>query len=176
MSTRAVHEGIAVAEVPIPYRERVGASKLSVTRDGIRFLTTMVSTALAYNPVRIFGVLGLAGIAVSAAVLAGLVVMRARGITTLGPLGTFAIFAALVSGVAGVSTFALGATFNYLVSLFYDRPIRQGLFRKPLFKRPDRATVPAGGARVTGWPGSSSRSAASCLPAAAGRSSDCGCT
>lgn len=136
MSTRAVHEGIAVAEVPIPYKERVGPSKLSVTRDGIRFLTTMVSTALAYNPVRIFGVLGLAGIAVSAAVLAGLVVMRARGITTLGPLGTFAIFAALVSGVAGVSTFALGASFNYIVSLFYDRPIRQGLFRKPLFKRP----------------------------------------
>ena len=145
MSTRAVHEGITVAEVPIPYRERVGPSKLSVTRDGIRFLTTMVSTALAYNPVRIFGIAGLAGIGVSAAVFAGILYLRARGVTTLGPLGTFAVFAALVSGVAGVSVFALGATFNYLVSLFYNRPIRQGLFKKPLLKRPvERLFLPAG--------------------------------
>jgi hypothetical protein len=39
-----------------------------------------------------------------------------------------------VSGVVGVSIFALGATFNYLVSLFYKRPINQGLFGKPIFK------------------------------------------
>lgn len=136
MSTRAVHEGISVAEVPIPYRERVGASKLSVTRDGLRFLTTMVTVALAYNPVRIFGVAGLAGIALAAAVFAGLLLLRMQGVTTIGRAGTFAIFAALVSGVAGVSIFALGATFNYLVSLFYNRPIRQGLFKKPLLTRP----------------------------------------
>ena len=149
MSTRALHEGITVAEVPIPYRERVGASKLSVTRDGVRFLTTMVSAALAYNPVRIFGVLGLAGVGVAAAILSGVVVLRARGVTTLGPLGTFAVFAALVSAVAGVSTFAFGATFNYLVSLFYNRPIRQGLFRKPLFKRPiEQLFLPASLASV----------------------------
>ena len=35
MSTRAVHEGIKCVEVPIPYRERVGASKLNVARDGV---------------------------------------------------------------------------------------------------------------------------------------------
>ena len=145
MSTRAVHEGITVAEVPIPYRERVGPSKLSVTRDGIRFLTTMVSTALAYNPVRIFGIVGLAGIGLSAAVFAGVVSLRVSGVTTLGPLGTFAVFGALVSGVAGVSVFALGATFNYLVSLFYNRPIRQGLFKRPLLTRPvERLFLPAG--------------------------------
>jgi hypothetical protein len=28
------------------------------------------------------------------------------------------------------------ATFNYLVSLFYKRPVRQGLFGRPLFKVP----------------------------------------
>lgn len=136
MSTRAVHEGITVAEIPIPYRERVGESKLSVTKDGIRFLTTMVSTALAYNPVRVFGAVGLAGIALAAAILGALLVMRVQGVTELGPAGTFAIFVALVAGVAGVSTFALGATFNYVVSLFYHRPIRQGLFKKPLLTRP----------------------------------------
>lgn len=136
MSTRAVHEGIKLVEVPIPYRERVGPSKLSVARDGVRFLTTMVTAALAYNPVRIFGAIGLAGIVVSAVILLGLITARIQGITALGPLGTFGVFAALVCGVAGVTVFSLGASFNYLVSLFYNRPIRQGLLRKPLLTRP----------------------------------------
>src|SRR5262245_60316408 len=35
MSTRALHEGITVEEVAIPYKERVGDSKLSVTKDGV---------------------------------------------------------------------------------------------------------------------------------------------
>jgi hypothetical protein len=41
-----------------------------------------------------------------------------------------------VLGIAGVDLFALGVTFNYLVSLFHKRPIRQGLFGKPFFKTP----------------------------------------
>ena len=47
-----------------------------------------------------------------------------------------ALFVALISAVAGIDLFALGATFNYLVSLFYKKPIRQGLFEKPIFKTP----------------------------------------
>jgi hypothetical protein len=145
MSTRAVHEGLTVAEVPIPYRERVGQSKLSVTRDGIRFLRTMVGTALAYNPVRVFGVLGVVGIGTAAAVFSGLVLLRLNGVSELGPVGTFLVFGALVSGVAGVNLFALGASFNYLVSLFYRRPIRQGLFKRPLLTRPiEQVFLPAG--------------------------------
>ena len=42
----------------------------------------------------------------------------------------------MVISVTGISIFALGATFNYLVSLFYQRPIRQGLFGKPIFATP----------------------------------------
>jgi len=38
--------------------------------------------------------------------------------------------------VMGVSIFSLGVTFNYLVSLFHKRPIRQGLFGRPIFKVP----------------------------------------
>ena len=61
MSTRALHESLRVAEVPIPYSERVGRSKLSVVRDGTVFLQSIVWTVMCYNPVRIFGLLGLAG-------------------------------------------------------------------------------------------------------------------
>ena len=136
MSTRAVHEGVKMVGVPIPYSERVGRSKLSVVRDGRIFLTSMIWTVLSYNPVRILGILGLIGVAIAALVGLGLVIARLSGVTALTPWGVFALFTALVLGVAGISLFALGATFNYLVSLFYKEPIRQGLFGKPVFKKP----------------------------------------
>ena len=136
MSTRALHEGIKITEVPIPYSERVGRSKLSVIRDGRVFLQSMVWTALSYNPVRILGLLGLGGISLAGLVFLGLVGARLSGITALGPWGVVALFGALISGVVGIDVFALGVTFNYLVSLFYKRPIRQGLFGKPIFKTP----------------------------------------
>jgi glycosyltransferase involved in cell wall biosynthesis len=136
MSLRAMHEGLSVVEVPIPYAERVGRSKLSVVRDGVRYLQSIVWTALGYNPVRVLGGLGLAGIAVALSVGAGLVVTRLGGVTTLGPWGVAAVFVALVAGVSGVSLFGLGATFNYLLALLRREPIRYGVFGKPLFARP----------------------------------------
>jgi glycosyltransferase involved in cell wall biosynthesis len=134
MSTRAIHEGIRMAEVPIPYSERVGRSKLSVVHDGSLFLQSMLWTVLTYNPVRILGVIGLGGIGVAVLVALGLVAARLSGVTSLSPWGVAALFFALLSGVIGIGVFALGATFNYLVSLFYKQPIRQGLFGRPLFK------------------------------------------
>lgn len=136
MSTRAIHEGMQVVEVPIPYSERVGRSKLSAIRDGSLFLTSIIWTVLAYNPVRPLGILGLLGVGLAGVVGLGLIIIRLSGVTTLGAWGVAALFAALLGGVVGISLFALGATFNYLVSLFYAQPIRQGLFGRPLFKRP----------------------------------------
>lgn len=133
MSTRALHENLTVAEVPIPYQERMGRSKLSVVNDGQRFLSSMLWTALAYNPVRVLGLVGGAGIVAAGLIGLGLVAVRLSGVTTLGPWGAFALFAALVLSVAGVSLFSLGAMFNYLVSLFHARPVRQGLFGSPIF-------------------------------------------
>ena len=136
MSTRALHEGIKIVEVPIPYSERVGRSKLSVIRDGQLFLQSMVWTAMSYNPVRILGLVGLGGVGLAGLIFLGLLIARLNGVTTLGAWGVFALFLALVSFIAGLNIFALGVTFNYLVSLFYKRPIRQGLFGKPIFKTP----------------------------------------
>jgi glycosyltransferase involved in cell wall biosynthesis len=136
MSTRAVHEGVRMVEVAIPYSERVGRSKLSVVRDGRIFLQSMVWTVMGYNPVRVLGILGLAGVIPAVLIGLGLIVARLSGQTELGPWGVVAVFTALVLSVAGVSVFALGATFNYLVTLFYKVPIRQGLFGKPVFSSP----------------------------------------
>jgi len=136
MSTRALHEGIKIEEVPIPYSERVGRSKLSVIHDGRIFLQSMIWTALSYNPVRILGLLGLIGIGIAGLTFLGLMIARLNGVTTLGAWGVVALFTALISVVSGVNVFALGVTFNYLISLFYKKPIRQGLFGKPIFKTP----------------------------------------
>ncbi len=136
MSTRALHEQLKMIEVPIPYRERVGRSKLSVVRDGARFAQSIVWTALTYNPVRLLGLAGLAALSVTGVIGLWVVLQRLQGITTLSPGGVFAVFTAAVLGVMGVSLFALGATFNYLVGLFYKQPIRQGLFGKPIFAQP----------------------------------------
>lgn len=136
MSTRAVHEGITITEIPIPYSERLGRSKLSVVHDGSLFLRSMLWTALTYNPVRILGLLGMIGVAIAALSVLGLVVTRVSGVTTLNGLQVAALFVGSIAGFVGVSLFALGVTFNYLVSLFHKQPVRQGLFGKPMFKKP----------------------------------------
>ncbi len=136
MSTRALHENLQVVELPIPYSERVGRSKLSVVRDGKIFLESMIWTVLSYNPVRVFGLIGGFGVLVAAVIGLILVIVRLSGVTTLGPWGVVGLSTGLVFGVAGISLFTLGVTFNYLVSLFYQTPIRQGLFGRPLLNPP----------------------------------------
>ncbi len=136
MSTRAIHEELRMVEVPIPYAERVGRSKLSIVGDGTRFLQSIVWTALDYNPVRILGAIGVACVCLALLIGLVLVAVRLQGITELGTWGTLAVFAAQVLAVSGVSIFSLGTTFNYLVSLFHKEPIRQGLFGRPIFDPP----------------------------------------
>jgi glycosyltransferase involved in cell wall biosynthesis len=65
MSTRAVYEGITMIEVPIAYKERIGASKLNPLKDGVRFLRSILWTALLYDPQRFFGTLGIAMLALA---------------------------------------------------------------------------------------------------------------
>lgn len=126
MSTRALHEGLRMVEIPIPYKERSGRSKLHVIRDGLRFTKSIVWTALTYNPVRIFGGLGLLLL-----LLAGLLILGQSIGIALGMLIGWSfpqLFGALVLAVAGVTLYTTGTSFSYLVALFHKRAIRQGLF------------------------------------------------
>jgi hypothetical protein len=133
MSTRDMHEQIKVVEVPITYSERVGRSKLSVVHDGIRFLNTILMTALTYNPVRILGLTGLGLVCLG--IIVSFLALALGGATK--PDGLFAyLFAGLVLASAGVNIFAIGAAFNYIVSLFHKRHIRQGLLGRPIFSAP----------------------------------------
>lgn len=126
MSTRALHEGLQMVEVPIPYKERSGRSKLSVVRDGLRFFKSIVWTALTYNPVRIFGGLGAALLAL--AVLLGVAPLLANLVGYEVGLPFPRLFGALVLAVAGITLYTTGTSFSYIVALFHKRPIRQGMF------------------------------------------------
>jgi len=56
MTCRALtQKGLTIREVPIPYHERVGRSKLRVFRDGLRFLLTIAEISLSYCPLKFFG-------------------------------------------------------------------------------------------------------------------------
>jgi hypothetical protein len=91
---------------------------------------------MLYNPVRILGGISLALMAIAGVIAAVVVGMRITGITELGPWGVVAVFTAGLFATVSVTLFSLGATFNYLVSLFHKQPVRQGLFGKPIFDPP----------------------------------------
>lgn len=120
MSTRAVYEGIHMVEVPIPYKERVGRSKLSPLKDGIRFLRSILWTALLYDPQRFFGPLGI-GMLVVALVL-GLgptfYYLQNRG---LQEDMIYRLFAVLILSVAGVNLLAFGVTCQAILGLLPAR-------------------------------------------------------
>lgn len=117
MSTRALYEDLRMIEVPIPYRERVGRSKLNVAKDGLRFLRSIMWTASLYNPLGIFGSLGVAMLIVA-------------GLLGLPPLAYYLQFhavpedsiyrlmAVLMLSVGGINVLAFGliskAIFNLL--------------------------------------------------------------
>ncbi len=68
MTSRAIFGGkIKLAEVPVVYAERLGTSKLSVLRDGLRFLYVILEIATSYAP---FGRTGAAAAILSALTLA----------------------------------------------------------------------------------------------------------
>jgi glycosyltransferase involved in cell wall biosynthesis len=65
MSARALLKGLTVVEVPIPYEERIGRSKLSLIRDGLRFARAIVDGVLFYQPERVFLFLAMVAVAVA---------------------------------------------------------------------------------------------------------------
>lgn len=136
MSTRAVHEGLNLVELPMPYEERRGRSKLSVVRDGMHFLQTIIWTALTYNPARPLGGVGFGLFCLGAVIALVFVGLRLSGVTALGPWGVAGLFAVMLLGLTGFDLFALGATFNYLVALFNKDVVQKGLFGRPIFDPP----------------------------------------
>jgi glycosyltransferase involved in cell wall biosynthesis len=107
MSVRALYEGLRVVETPIPYRERVGQSKLSVAKDGLRFLRSIVWTAALYNPLGIFGALGIA-LLVIAFVLGMPPVVFYVGHRSVPEDQIYRLFTVLIVATAGINVLVFG--------------------------------------------------------------------
>jgi glycosyltransferase involved in cell wall biosynthesis len=54
MSARALLGGLRLVEVPMPYAERIGQSKLRIVSDGLRFTRVILHDVLCYRPERLF--------------------------------------------------------------------------------------------------------------------------
>jgi len=135
MSTRALHEDVKMIEVPIKYEERAGESKLSVVKDGLRFLFSILGTAAVYNPVRILGALSLGAVVLAALAVLPWFIALNNGVQDRSAYANL-LFVAMTLAIVAVNLFSTGTVFNYIVSLFHHRPIRQGLFGRPVFRKP----------------------------------------
>ena len=109
MSTRAVYEGLTMVEVPIPYKERVGRSKLNPLKDGIRFLRSILWTALLYDPQRFFGTLGLVMLSLAVVLGLGPTIFYLQN-HRLEEDMIYRLFAVLILSAAGVNVLAFGLT------------------------------------------------------------------
>ncbi|HEY3455139.1 MAG TPA: glycosyltransferase family 2 protein [Bryobacteraceae bacterium] len=104
MSARAMLDrNLKMHEIDMPYAEREGRSKLSVVRDGIRFLKVIVEAAFLYRPERPLSML--ASVCLAAAVL--LMIEPSIYYLTHRAVAEWMIYRFIVSNLAGVAAFLL---------------------------------------------------------------------
>lgn len=144
MSSRAIFDPhLSIVESPMPYDERTGESKLRVLGDGIRFLRTIVDTALTYRPLRLLGSAGLV------ALLLGL----AYGLYPLGfylreghleERMIYRLVAVVVAVTVGVNLLAVGIIGQQAVAVIHEDFAPSRGFRRLLDRILLRFLVPWG--------------------------------
>lgn len=123
MSTRAILEGVKISELPIPYHERVGKSKLSPVIDGFRFLGTMVSIARLYNPLKFLGLIGfiflLLAFALGVPPIAYYIVHR-----RVEDWEIYRLLTIVVLSVTGFNCIILGMFANFVFAILHGRTLQ----------------------------------------------------
>ena len=130
MSTAALHEALKIVEVPIRYDERVGSSKLSVVFDGFRFLNIIVGTARLYNPLKFFGIAGLALVALGLALSVDPIVYYLQ-FRRVEDTEIYRLFTIMVLFVTGINVIVFGAFANYILEIVRGKElVPRGLLAK----------------------------------------------
>jgi hypothetical protein len=124
MSTKAIHERLRLREVPIPYAERAGRSKLNVVKDGVAFLRIILTLVLLYNPLKIFATVAVALTLAAAALLARPVWDWAAGRPLPDGYYIYRSLAALVGLAGAVMALSAGLSASLLIETLY-RPYGQ---------------------------------------------------
>jgi glycosyltransferase involved in cell wall biosynthesis len=121
MSTSALHERLDIREIPMAYEERAGASKLNPVTDGLRFLWTILRTAHKYNPLKVFGLIGV--------FLIGLGVVYALGpllqyfqVQRIEEWAIYRLSAVVVLVVSGVNIVFFGVVANVVLAATHRMP------------------------------------------------------
>ena len=92
---------LSIEEVPLPYKERIGRSKLSVLRDGIRFLYTILFTACCYAPIKMMtAASAVIGLLFAITIAVALLVGGSTGLAvSLGQAGALVVTLMMWTGV-----------------------------------------------------------------------------
>lgn len=134
---------LRIREVPMPYHERTGLSKLHPVRDGLRFLRIILETALTYRPLRLLGAVGLAILALGAAYGAGPVAFYlAEG--HLEERMIYRLVAVAVAMTTGINLVAVGLLGQQAVGLIHGDFTPPRGFRRWLDRVLHRFLVPWG--------------------------------
>ncbi|MBM4046630.1 MAG: glycosyltransferase family 2 protein [Planctomycetes bacterium] len=115
MTMRAVPAGLKLEEVPIRYDERLGASKLSVSKHGYSFLKTILIVVRDYRPMKIFVPMSLFFVVLAALNLAQLIARRyfGEGVT---PSITNGLILSAGLGLFGLQVFFFGVLADMIAS------------------------------------------------------------
>jgi glycosyltransferase involved in cell wall biosynthesis len=120
MSARAVLKGLKVTEIPMSYSERIGRSKLRVSRDGWRFLQAILDGVLLFRPERVFVVLALLALAAAALLSLGPVEFYVRN-ARVEEWMVYRFVVAFLLGSAGVFASSVAALVSQLSELALER-------------------------------------------------------
>ena len=134
MTVIALHERLRVIEYPIPYEERIGESKLSILRDGFRFLKTILNVARLYNPLKFFGMIGLSFLLLGL-LLSWKPLMHYLFFREVAEDAIYRLFTIMVLWVTGVNLISFGAFSSHLLALLRGRENWQRSFWMRLFFR-----------------------------------------
>ncbi len=121
MSTSALHRLVDIREIPMAYDERVGGSKLNPVTDGLRFLWTILRTAHRYNPLKMFGLLGVLLLAIAAGLGVGPLAYYIQ-VQRVEDWEIYRLVTVEVLGVAGVNLIFFGAVSNIVMAATHRLP------------------------------------------------------
>jgi len=122
MSARALlSDSIRIKEKDMPYEERDGESKLNIWKDGVRFLSVILGTAILYRPNRLLSLFGL----IFTALAIGLSLVPVGHYISLRVVEDWMIYRLIVSellGVTAVLFFSASFITERMVTVTISRP------------------------------------------------------
>lgn len=121
MSTSALHERLDIREIPMPYEERAGSSKLNPLTDGFRFLWTILRTAHRYNPLKVFGLIGILLVAIGIGLGIGPLAYYI-GVQRVEDWAIYRLVTVIVLIVSGVNILFFGVVANVVLAATHRMP------------------------------------------------------